>query len=129
VEAQELGAHRDVLTRKPKETVYFAKIPTVNAFEIPAYLRFGDWNASPSPEEHVAFLRRWSERYGLEMYALTGDVIECEIARPPADRKAALNLAREQYLYCSDIVEQGVGSIATLAAILECSTHWYFWWD
>jgi hypothetical protein len=129
VEPQELGAHRDVLKRKPKETVYFAKIPTVHSFEIPAYLQFGNWNACPSPEEHVAILRRWSERFGLEMYALTGDVIECEIARPPSDRKAALNLAREQYLYCNDIVDQGVGSIAGLAAILECSTHWYFWWD
>jgi len=26
-------------------------------------------------------------------------------------------------------VDQGVGSIAGLAAILECSAHWYFWWD
>jgi len=129
VEPQELGAHRDVLTRKPKETVYFAKIPTVHAFEIPAYLQFGGWNACPWPQEHVAILRRWSERYGLEMYAYTGDVIECEIARPPAGRKEALKLAREQYLYCSDIVDQGVGSIASLAAILEVSTHWYFWWD
>jgi len=129
VEAQELGSHRDVLTRQPKETVYFAKIPTVHAFEIPAYLQFGNWNACPSAEEHVAILRQWSERYGLEMYALTGDVIECEITRPPADREAAIKLALEQYLYCSDIVDQGVGSIAGLAAILECSTHWYFWWD
>jgi hypothetical protein len=129
VEAQELGAHRDVLTRKPKETVYFAKIPTVHSFEIPAYLQFGGWNDCPSPEEHVAMLRRWSERYGLEIYAITGDVMECELTRLPVDRKAALNLAREQYLYCSDIVDQGVGNIATLAAILGCSTHWYFWWD
>ena len=129
VEAMELGAHRDVLSRRPKETVYFAKIPTVHAFEIPAYLRFGNWNACPSPEEHVTILRRWSERYGLEMYALTGDVVECEIARPPASCKEALKLAREQYLYCNDIVDQGVGSISGLAAILECSNHWYFWWD
>lgn len=129
VEVQELGSHRDVLTRQPKETVYFAKIPTVHAFEIPAYLQFGNWNACPSAEEHVAILQHWSERYGLEMYALTGDVIECEITRPPADREAAIKLAFEQYLYCNDIVDQGVENIATLAAILECSTHWYFWWD
>ncbi len=43
-------------------------------------------------------------------------------------RREALKLAREQYLYCGDIVSQGVGSIAGLAAILEVSTHWYFWW-
>ena len=51
------------------------------------------------------------------------------MARPPADRKAALALAGEQQAYCLDIVEQGVGSTAALAATLLEAPVWYFWWD
>jgi hypothetical protein len=38
-------------------------------------------------------------------------------------------LAWEQYWYCLDIVDQGVGSVSALAATLLNSTYWYFWWD
>jgi hypothetical protein len=38
-------------------------------------------------------------------------------------------VAREQYAYCPDIVDQGVGSIGELAAEHVCSPSWYFWWD
>jgi hypothetical protein len=38
-------------------------------------------------------------------------------------------LAREQYLYCSDIVWQGVGSVSNLSKTLLNSNYWYFWWD
>jgi len=129
VQQHSLGAHLHVLSRQPKSTVYFAKIPTTKSFEIPGYLRFGDWNATPGPEEQVAVLRHWSEQYGLEIYALTGDVIECEIARPPGDQESATVLAREQFVYCADIVDQGVGSILALAAVLKGARYWYFWWD
>jgi hypothetical protein len=49
-------------------------------------------------------------------------------SRPPT-RKAALELAREQYVYCSDIVEQGAQTLSALAAMLMGSGWWYFWWD
>jgi hypothetical protein len=47
----------------------------------------------------------------------------------PQSRAAALDLAREQFLYCSDIVEQGVGTLSALAAALMENDWWYFWWD
>jgi len=49
-------------------------------------------------------------------------------SRPPT-REAALELAREQYVYCSDIVDQGVQTLSALAAVLMQSAWWYFWWD
>jgi hypothetical protein len=101
----------------------------IRPWEIPAYLRFGDWNDCPAPEMHVAVLQYWAKEYDIEIYSMAGDVTECLVARPPASRGAAMKLAHEQFLYCTDIVLQGTESLAVLAATLEDSAVWYFWWD
>jgi hypothetical protein len=40
-----------------------------------------------------------------------------------------MTVAKEQYIYCADIVDQGVGDISTLAATLIGQNWWSFWWD
>lgn len=127
--AQDLGAHLDLTTGKPKRRVYVARIPTPRSWEIPAYLCYGGWNACPAPEDQVVAHRAWHERYGAEIYAVVGDVVECWVERPPEEEEAATALAREQYLYCADIVEQGTGTLLSLAASLKRSSAWFFWWD
>ena len=119
----------DVLSRKPKPKVYLGLAPTRLSWHDPAYLRFGAWNACPGAEEHVAVMRYWNRRYGADIVAVTGDVIEMAVTRPPSDRQTAMDLAREQYVYCPDIVDQGVESVAALAAVLLNGSTWYFWWD
>ncbi|TLD72557.1 DUF4253 domain-containing protein [Phragmitibacter flavus] len=114
---------------RPKSEVFIATIPTADSSAVPIFLRFGDWNACPSPHVHTAMARYWRDRFGAEIATLSSDVIEFTVARPPADDTQALELAWQQYLYCSDIVDQGVGSVATLAKALRHSTRWYFWWD
>ena len=59
----------------------------------------------------------------------TEDVIEMRVMQPPTDPSAAQTLAREQFLYCSDIVQQAVGTTRALASMLQGGTAWYFWWD
>lgn len=122
-------AHTELATGRPKAAVFIARIPTPHAWEIPAYLHFGDWNDCPAPETQVAVLRRWHGTYGTEIYALTGDTLECLAPRPPSDRDAALVLAREHFLFCGDIVHQGTGSLEVLAAALLGADTWFFWWD
>ncbi len=124
-----LTAHLETLGRKPKHRVWIARIPTTKSWEIPAYLRFGGWNDCPMPEEQVAVLKHWAETYGIEIYAITGDVMECEVSRPPTSKDAAIALAHEQYWYCSDIVLQGTETLSILAAGLLNSPAWFFWWD
>jgi hypothetical protein len=119
----------DILTKKPHERVLLALVPASVSWEVPAYLNFGGWNDCPEPPVHVAFLKRWHEAWGAEVVGIAGDVVEMEVARPPKDRAAALALAREQFLYCADIVHQGVGSLEALGAILLGGKVWYFWWD
>lgn len=127
--AGSMGAHLDVLSRKPKVRVAIAKIPSPRNWEAPAYVGMGGWNECPAASVITAFARRWHERYGAEVISITHDVMEFTVSKPPADRDSAMALAKEQYIFCSDIVEQGVGDIAALAAALMNSNYWYFWWD
>jgi hypothetical protein len=125
----ELSAHLEVLSRRPKPKVFIARIPTDKSWEIPAYLKFGGWNDCPAPENQVAVLKYWASKYGLEIYAITGDVMECTVARPPETKEAAMSLAHEHFLFCTDIVHQGTESLSVLGAMLKDSGAWYFWWD
>ena len=77
----------------------------------------------------VAFLHRWHRSYGAELVVMTHDILEFSVSRPPRSRADALELAREQYRYCADIVDQGTESVSNLAATLLNGTTWYFWWD
>lgn len=119
----------EVLSGEPHASVRFALLPTSAPWEVPAFLGLGGWNECPSAAEHCAVMRHWHDRYGAEIVAATRDVIEMSVARPPRDRAAALELARKQYTYCADIVDQGCETIANLAAALLLGTAWYFWWD
>ncbi|HWB59900.1 MAG TPA: DUF4253 domain-containing protein [Chthoniobacteraceae bacterium] len=129
VRPHELCIHLNLGTRKPLPKVFIAQIPTEKPYEIPAYLGWGGWNACPGPAEHVAILRHWHAKYGIEIYGITSDVLECAVAQPPLSRDECLALAREQYLYCADIVDQGVQTLSALAATLQNSHAWFFWWD
>lgn len=128
-ESDDFTIPREILTGKPLPEVHLALLPTEHGWESAAYLRFGGWNACPDPEIHVALWRRWHQLYGAEPVGNTHDVIEAHVERPPTDEDAAMVLAREQYWYCGDIVDQGCGSLTRLATILQNRATWYFWWD
>ena len=119
----------DITTDKPLDKVHIALIPTDDWSTIPAHLQWGGWNACPHPEFHVAALRSWRDRFGAELVGLGRDRMDLRVTRRPQTREAALELAREQYVYCSDIVDQGPGGLSALAADLIADPWWFFWWD
>ena len=124
-----LTVHADILTGQPFARVYIATFPTQNGWEVPAYLSWGGWNANPHPEVHVAALKVWNERFGAELVGINNAEMNIRVSRSPTGRDEAMALAREQYAYCEDIVDQGVETISNLAASLSASKWWYFWWD
>lgn len=126
---QSLMSHRDLRTGKPFAEVYIAVVQAAEAWMLPCYLRIGGWNACPNAEEHAAVFRYWGEKYGARPACMTDDVIEMIVERPPTTKEGALELAKEQYIYCADIVDQGTESIEALAAGLLNARVWYFWWD
>lgn len=113
---------------RPYDEVVIAHLPTDDWTEAFAYLAFGGWNACPMPHEHVAAFRYWTARYDLALVGMSGDVLNLRAGRAPQTRAKALSLAREQYDFCADIVDQGIG-LQALAAGLMAGNWWYFWWD
>lgn len=114
---------------KPLPEVNIALVPTQTCWHVPAYLRFGAWNECPQPEEHVALMRFWQRCFDAEVLGITRDVVEMRVGHPPSNKVDALKLAKQQYLYCQDIVDQGTQTLESLAAGLLNGTSWFFWWD
>ena len=125
----EITSHLDVLTGKPLNEVLIALIPTKESWKVPAYLKAGGWNECPLPEEHVALFKKWQDEYLIRVTCITGDVIEVAVERPPTQKDKAMELALEQFVYCPDIVHQGVETVENLASTLLNGGVWYFWWD
>jgi len=119
----------NILTREPLPEVAIVLVPATESWQVPCLLGYGGWNECPAPEEHSAVLKRWQERYGATLVAMTSDTIELAVDRPPRSRDDALALAREHYVYCADIVDQGTRTIEALAAALLNAPVWFFWWD
>jgi hypothetical protein len=118
------GYHTEI-----KDRVVVALLPVTQSHEVPGYLLYGNWNACPPAEYHVAALRSWFDRYGAEIVGVTNDTLNIRVARKPGTREEALELAREHYIYCDDVIDQGVSTLSNLAAQLMQHEWWYFWWD
>lgn len=118
----------DTLSGQLKPLMHVGLVEVSQPSELFARLGYGDWNACPAPAVHVALQRRWAEQFGALPVAVRADVVEC-VLQPPGEREPLLRLSMEQHAYSPDIVEQGVGSTAKLAASLLNSPVWYFWWD
>ncbi|MEX2219368.1 MAG: DUF4253 domain-containing protein [Phycisphaerales bacterium] len=119
----------NLLDGKPRDDLSLVLLPTTRAWEACAYLAFEAVNFDISSDAHVAVHKYWHEQYGAELVTCGGDVLEFTVARPPRAEAAAAKLAREQFAYCPDLVEQGVGSLGALTRILVGGNIWYFWWD
>lgn len=128
-EVEPLSATRDVLTGDFKPAVLLGLVPADPPWKVAAEVRPGGWNECPEAAVHLAFFKRWHEQYGAVVTSIAEDIIEFSVARPPQTAAEARRLAREQFIYCPDIVMQGVGSEAALAATLQGSAQWFFWWD
>jgi hypothetical protein len=119
----------DVLSNQVKTEVHIGLVAVQAPYEVFAKLGYGGWNDCPEPHIHVALHRFWADRFKATPVALSNDITESFVFAPPTERSAALELARQQYTYCYDIVDQGVGSIGQLGSSLLNSHFWYFWWD
>lgn len=111
------------------DDVVIIKIPTNNPYEVFAWLPMGGFNDCPSPAEMVAMAKYWHEKHGAEPATLTYDIVEFYVPNPTTDKDQAIEIAMEQYFFDVDIVEQGVGDVASLVASIYRNKQWYFWWD
>ena len=120
----------DYETQKTQPMI-LAKIPVKNPWEVFAYLPFGGWNDCPDTAALMAVSKYWHEQHGAVPAVLTYDTLEYSVPAPIEPQERALDLAKEQYAFCADIIEQGAPgmSVTRLAHDLRQSNIWYFWWD
>jgi hypothetical protein len=126
---KEWALNRNILSGHVHDTVYVARVKISASWEIPAVFQFGGGNDVPQTEVHCAVWKYWEKEFGAHIVGISHDIIEAKVFAPPASKERALELAKEQYAYCSDIVNQGAETIARLGAMLLNSDQWYFWWD
>lgn len=119
----------DITTGEPLSHVIGATMKVDHSWQIPAHFKYGGWNDCPAPEVHCALWKYWEEKYGAKIIGVSHDVLEAIVERPPTTNDEAMTLAWEQYLYCYDIVDQGLESIANLASTILEHEYWFFWWD
>lgn len=129
-EGQEIPGFLSLKDYRSKQTqpIVLAEIPVKDPWEVFAWLPFGGWNECPAPEEHRAVAKYWFEEYGAVPAVMSMDILEY-VLPAPVPQERAMETAVEQYFFCSDIVEQGVGTVGALAGGLAKSKFWYFWWD
>jgi len=129
VNKQDFTLTSDVLSGKLLDNLTGIKLSSDEAWKVIAQLKFGGWNDCPNPEEHCAIWKYWEEKYGAKIIGVSSDIIEAYVTNPPKSKEEAMELAWEQYLYCYDIVEQGVETVSNLGASVLNHKFWYFWWD
>jgi hypothetical protein len=112
------------------QPMILVKIPVQHPWEVFAYLPFGGWNDCPDTAALMAVSKYWHEQNGAAPAVLTYDTLEYSVPAPVSE-ESARELAKEQYAFCADIVEQGASgmTVGKLAADLKIATGWYFWWD
>ena len=111
------------------ENVLIAKIPTDKPYEVFAYVPMGGFNDCPDNAIHIALAKYWSDMNNAYPICIGSDTIQFKLDEPIKEEGLLEKIALEQYLYCGDIVWQGVETVKNLANSLGNSKVWYFWWD
>jgi len=108
------------------DELFVAKIPVDNPWELAAYIPMGGWNECPTPAEQVVVFKHWYENHGAIPVFVTYDTWTLFVSKPITTDEEALVVAKEQLAFCSDLIEPGLGY---LASSIKDSSGWGFWWD
>lgn len=71
-------------------------LPTVSSWEALAYLGF--YGAYQGAEKYIALGKTWEQRFGAQLVAHYGTMLQCLVSRPPQDARSAWVLALEHDL-------------------------------
>lgn len=123
-------AYVDMHSNKLETDTVLLEIPVKNPWELVGCLSAGGWNDCPHTEDMIAICKYWYEKYKVVPAVFTQDIIEF-YAPFKLNGQNSLEAAKEHYAFCPDRVNQGTETytLSELAAGLEESDVWYFWWD
>ncbi len=103
-----------------------AVIKTEDQFDILRYQATNGGNYDIDTDSVINVLKRWDEKYKIEILGADFDWVEGQFLNPPKDFTV---LATKMYEFCPDIVDQGTGTVDALENELAQSNQLYLWWD
>jgi hypothetical protein len=77
-------------------------------------------------EDIIEKLEEWNQTYGLDIFAAGFDVVQAYYEKVPTDLN---HHAKNLYEFCTDIVEQGSGTLEELELVIARTQQLYLWWD
>jgi hypothetical protein len=83
-----------------QEPVFLVFLPTPNCWDALAYINWYGTSDFGS-ENYIALGRAWQKRFGAELFAHFGTVLECFVTRPPVTVQDAWELAQQHDLAAS----------------------------
>ena len=83
-------------------------------------------NYDMETEDLIEKISEYDEKYGIELVLAETDSIVLDFKKLPEN---IMELAKDIYEFCPDIVDQGSGDINILAEGLEITHRLYLWWD
>ena len=103
-----------------------AIIPTDDKYQAIAFHQTNGANYGVGPGYIVEWLKQLELEQPFILTSITHDSLGGRFLNPVRDPE---QLAEEMYELCSDIVDQGCGSVEILAKQLRENNQLYFWWD
>jgi ankyrin repeat protein len=100
--------------------------PTADKYAVIAAVGTNGGNYEVYTPEILGFLRDMERDDPFQLVGCGGDFLDILFPQPVKDPRG---LAERMYRLCSDMVEQGVGSLEALVEHLRVKQHAHFWWD
>ena len=104
-------------------------LPLRDASGVFAYLPFGGWDSSPSPETLLLIALYWLERDDAYPAVIASDFIEFYTPVPVATRRDAEILAVEHTMVSSAMPVRVYRGFDKLVEALYGQHDWYLWWE
>lgn len=101
-------------------------VPSANQYAILAALGTNGMNYDLTTIDVIRWLRKMEQEAPFVIDGVGHDKVEGRFLNPVADVKS---MAKKMYKFCPDIVDQGCGTVKRLAAELERTHRFFFWWD
>ncbi|KAB8154192.1 DUF4253 domain-containing protein [Kordia sp. TARA_039_SRF] len=111
---------------KEEDSKCIGVIKGTNDLDILRYRRTDGINHDYENDDIVAKISEWNERFGLTVIGCGRDWLELEFKKLPTDLDA---FSEEVYEFCPDSVDQGVGEVENLKALIKEMNGIWLWWD
>lgn len=101
-------------------------LKSVNKYDILRRIQTDGINYNIDNDSLLKIIKKFDEKYSLQLTGAANDWCQFRINMPHIDW---LQMAKEAYKVCPDIVDQGTGTVEKLADEMKRTRCLYFWWD